>query len=146
MSYDAIEDEAPRRPSIVAIGTLFIAIIVGLVLYLRADRVMPREVELSRYPEFEAFLPGRLDFRGIASNLDTGSYSFAFHSSLSTPSEFLEKVPELSRQSGWQLVECSNYHCSFRKTVLNRTHSNLVALSIDAATGEILFEYDEYRP
>jgi len=123
--------------SLIACSTL-----IGFLLSRFSDTVLPQEADLARYQELQIFLAGRTTFRGLFHDLDTNFYSFAFKTSLGLPKQFFDKVVVAAKHAGWRLQDCLEKSCSFRKksdAYPAATHDDLVTLTLDSETNEIIF-------
>lgn len=91
----------------------FVFLFVCTAMFFRScDVVIPQEYELDRYPELHIFIPGRISFKGIAHNLDTGYYTFSFKTCLHS-TEFFSAVCKSADVQGWQIYEISPTHKVF---------------------------------
>jgi hypothetical protein len=118
---------------------------VGLVISLafaRFELTVPKESELSKYPDFEVFLAGRQDFQGIRHMLDTGLYSFSFHTSYPTPDEFFKAVESAALPAGWSAVSANDSTREFERQsgdYPSAQHADHVTLMYDSKTSKVVF-------
>ncbi len=121
---------------IVAIGLAIALAVTSLEL------TVPKESELSRYPDFQVFLIGRQDFRGIRHMLDSGLYSFSFHTSYQTPEAFFSAVEAAASSAGWARVSAEPLSRQFERKSHSypaAQHMDRVTLMYDSKTLEVVF-------
>jgi hypothetical protein len=92
-----------------------VCLLVLISFYLGCGDIrIPKEDDLKKYPWINNFAPGRIDFKGIEHNLDTGTFSFSFKSSYSLY-DFFKSVDEYAAINKWLITDKSLYSRTYKK-------------------------------